>query len=91
MSYQVYWVSEAEEELAAIWLESEDRGSITAASHVIDTILRLNPETAGESREEGRRILLEYPLGVSYIISISDQIVSVLTVWRFEKRRRGLS
>jgi hypothetical protein len=41
MSYEVLWVSEAEEELAAIWMDAEDRASITTASHLIDTVLRL--------------------------------------------------
>lgn len=47
MSYQVFWVSEAEEELAAIWLDAGDRNSVTTAAHVIDTALRLDPEEVG--------------------------------------------
>jgi hypothetical protein len=69
MNYQVLWVPEAEQELATIWLDAEDRASIATAAHVIDTILRRNPETAGESRDEERRILLEHPLGVTFVVS----------------------
>ncbi len=89
MSYQVFWVPEAEEELAAIWLDAADRNSIATAAHVIDTTLRLDPEAAGESRGEDRRIFYEPPLGVIFVVSTDDRIVSVLSVWRFDTRRKG--
>jgi hypothetical protein len=89
MSYRVIWVPEAEEELAAIWLDADDRNVITTAAHVIDSTLRLDPEVVGESRGEGRRIFWETPLGVIFVVSPDDRIVSVLNVWRFETRRRG--
>jgi hypothetical protein len=89
MSYQVFWVTEAEEELAAIWLDADDRNAIATAAHVIDIALRLDPETVGESRGEGRRIFWEPPLGVIFIVSSDDRIVSVLNVWRFETGRKG--
>ncbi len=88
MNFQVFWVSEAEEELAAIWLDASDRNAITVAAHVIDSALRVNPEEAGESRNEGRRILLEPPLGVMFIVSPQYRMVSVLTVWQFESGRK---
>ena len=52
MSFQVHWVSEAEEELAAIWLGAGDRNAVTEAAHRIDQTLQTNPEEAGESRSE---------------------------------------
>ena len=39
MSYQVHWVSEAEEELAAIWLKAGDRNAVTRAAHDIDPVV----------------------------------------------------
>jgi hypothetical protein len=88
MSYQVFWVPEAEEELAAIWLDADDRDSVTSAAHVIDTALRLDPESIGESRAEGRRVFLEPPLGVIFVVSEPDRRVSVINVWKFDVRRR---
>ena len=65
-------------------MESTPRRKVTAAAHRIDQRLRRNPETAGESREQGRRILLEPPLGVLFRVEPDDLIVHVLTVWRFD-------
>jgi hypothetical protein len=88
MKFQVFWVPEAEEELAAIWLSAADRNAITTAAHVVDSVLRMNPEDAGESRDEERRLLLEPPLGVTFTISPQDRTVLVLSVWRFESHRQ---
>jgi hypothetical protein len=84
LNFQVLWAPEAEEELAGIWLSATDRNAITVAAHLIDSALRTKPEDAGESREEGRRILLQPPLGVVFIVSAEDCRVSVLSVWHFE-------
>lgn len=88
MSYQVFWVSEAEEELAAIWLDADDRDMVTTAAHLIDTTLRHDPESVGESRDEGRRVFWEPPLGVIFNVSAPDLAVHVLNVWRFDTPRR---
>jgi hypothetical protein len=87
MNFQVLWVSEAEEELAAIWIAAADRNAITTAAHVIDSTLRTDPQHAGESRDEDRRVLLERPLGVVFAVSPEDRTVHVLSVWRIEPRR----
>jgi hypothetical protein len=88
MSFQVHWVSDAEEELAAIWRAAGGRNEVTEASHRIDQALRADPQQAGELRPEDRRILLEPPLGVTFTVSLWDRTVLVLAVWRFESRRR---
>jgi hypothetical protein len=87
MNFQVFWVSDAEDELAAIWIDADDRNAITTAAHRIDSVLRVNPENAGESRDEGQRILIERPLGVTFDVSAQDRTVFVLTVWRFVSHR----
>jgi hypothetical protein len=58
------------------------------ATHRIDEVLRLNPG-AGETCDRGRRILVELPLVVLYKVETQNQRVSVLTVWRYEKRTHG--
>jgi hypothetical protein len=88
MNLQVFWVSEAEEELAAIWLNAADRNVITVAAHLIDSVLRGNPEASGESRGDGRRIFLEPPLGETFVVSPQDRKDFVLTIWQFEPGRR---
>ena len=84
MRYTVIWVPDAEQELAAIWMAAGDRDAVTAAAHRIDQILRRYPDQKGESRPEGRRILLEPPLGVLFIVQPLDRIVYVLNVWQFD-------
>jgi len=87
MRYQVHWVADAEAELAAIWIRAKDRDLITRTAFSIDRTLEMNPENAGESRSEDRRVLLIPPLGVTFSVSPQDRTVLVLNVWRFDPRR----
>ena len=43
MIYTVLWLPNAEEELAAIWMNAMDRGAVTATSFAIDQQLRSDP------------------------------------------------
>jgi hypothetical protein len=72
MTYDVDWLPDAEQELAALWLQASDRQAITAAAHAIDQRLKLDPENEGESRPNGRRILHGKPLGI-YFRVLPDQ------------------
>ena len=83
MKYTVIWTRLAEGQLAAIWVAASDRRAVTAAANKIDTLLSSDPDSQGESRPRGRRILLEAPLGVIFRVRHSDQTVFVLEVWRF--------
>jgi hypothetical protein len=67
-------------------MQASDREAITAAVRRIDQRLRHDPEDQGESRDQGRRILLETPLGVTVTVQPDDRTVSVLTVWHFDRR-----
>jgi hypothetical protein len=84
----VRWVRSAVDDLADIWIAAEgtDRQAITLATNEIDRRLQADPENAGESRPNGRRILLVPPLGVTYQVLKDRQIVRVLDVWRFQTR-----
>jgi hypothetical protein len=66
MTYRVAWRRNALTSLADIWNAGEDRRLITAAADEIDAILMGDPPNAGESREEGVRILTVSPLSVYY-------------------------
>lgn len=89
MSYQVHWVSEAEEEPACIWIRAEDRNLVTRTAFSIDQILAENSENAGESRTGDRRILLHLPLWIMFSVTVRGRVVLVLSVWRFDPRRRN--
>ncbi|HEV3119678.1 MAG TPA: hypothetical protein VGY58_21650 [Gemmataceae bacterium] len=85
MSFTVIWKPEAENRLASLWMNAHDRKAITAAAHEIDQTLRVEAETCGESRPNGRRILIAVPLGVIYRVEPLDRVVHVITVWEIEK------
>jgi hypothetical protein len=54
--FSVLWDPRALDELALLWTEADgvQRQSITEAAREIDSILRSDPESAGESRAEPR-------------------------------------
>ena len=85
--FTVYWRRMALNRLAEIWARAADRGAITAAVDRIDRELSVAPAAKGESRDEGRRILLEPPLGVFFRVEPQDRAVSVLTVWYIAAHR----
>lgn len=70
-------------DLAAAWLNAPDRNAVTRAAHTIDLMLQRDPENAGESRDEGRRILLVPPLGVDYEVFPDKLEVHVLSLWSY--------
>lgn len=86
MKFTVVWSRGAEDELAEIWFAVRDRSRIAEAAHEIDRRLRRDPVNEGESRDQGRRILLLPPLGVTYEVLSDDRLVRVLHVLRFGNR-----
>jgi hypothetical protein len=84
MRYSVRWKTNAEQQLAQIWLDAGDRAAITSAASRIDLRLERNPKDEGESRANARRILFEPPLGVRYRVIEDDLRVEVLEIWRFD-------
>lgn len=81
MIHTVVWAESAAAELAAIWIASLDRPLITALVRDIDERLRVAPESAGESREAGFRILIAGSLAVTFEIRPADRIVTVPDKW----------
>jgi hypothetical protein len=80
MNYQVRWVRSARDALAALWIGGLDRGAVTRAAHQIDVLLARDPNGVGESRDRGRRILIEKPLAVDYRVQEQTRVVTVLAV-----------
>jgi plasmid stabilization system protein ParE len=81
MTYTVIWKHAAEEELARIWMDAEDRDSVTKAADEIDKLLGTNPLDQGESRSGAVRVLFVDPLGIFFHIDDEDRLVSVLKAW----------
>ncbi len=84
MTFTVVWKDAAQNRLAAVWVDADpaDRPAITAAANAIDARLRTDPQSQGESRPRGRRILIELPLAAVFQVSEPDRMVTVLTVHR---------
>lgn len=59
------------------------RHAIKDAAFQIDVVLERHPNDAGESRDAGRRIMFEWPLGVLIEVSDQDRQVRVLSVWKW--------
>jgi hypothetical protein len=89
MRYSVIWKPEAEHLLAELWMNSPDRGSITAAAREIEQRLQAAPENEGESRPDDRRILFAPPLAVLFRVYPARRLVHVLGVWMFRKKPRS--
>jgi plasmid stabilization system protein ParE len=83
MSYTVLWKPAAERQLTELWIQAADQGAVAAAADRIDALLKRDPETAGESRPGGTRILILPPLAVHFRVLEADRLVYVASVWRW--------
>ncbi|HUR52644.1 MAG TPA: hypothetical protein VMZ71_00805 [Gemmataceae bacterium] len=81
MNYTVSWLPNAEAQLAAVWLASPDRNSVSRASHEIDDFLAATPGLVGVVVFDTVYELTHHPLGVEYEVNDADRAVSVLAVW----------
>lgn len=79
--FEIQWLTSAEAELTQIWLASRDRYAVTQAASRLDAVLRVNPESVGESRDADERITFSEPLGVHFRV-LPDHRVLVTHVWR---------
>ena len=83
MSYEVIWRRAAENELAAIWMNSGDRDAVTRASAILDRLLEDEGPNAGESRIGYWRIVHEAPLGIYFFAGRNNPKVIVIHVWEY--------
>ena len=85
MKYTVTWKPQAERQLASIWLDAEDRASVTSAARLIDERLEIDPQRCGESREGNDRVFFVEHLGVYFELLRDDRRVNVISVWTIAK------
>jgi plasmid stabilization system protein ParE len=81
MRYTVTWLPAAQDELANIWNQAADRQAVTNAANRIDRTLLWNAEQKGRP-DNGRRILIDLPLAVTFTVSPDDRLVRVVWVER---------
>jgi plasmid stabilization system protein ParE len=80
MIYTVIWKPLAEQKLASIWIDAQDRQAVSAAANEIDRLLRVDPQSIGESRSGSERVLIVEPLVVAFEVEEDDRRVSVLSL-----------
>ena len=87
--FQLLWRQEAIDGIATIWMKgnSDERNKITSAIHLLDELLRHDPENAGESRGDSLRIYFDLPLVVSFRCDVENSLVRVLQVWSAGTRK----
>ncbi len=86
MKYTVMWAKSAEDHVADLWADAEDRESIRRACDELDALLAERPASVGESRGVNKRVAFVAPVGMEFIISDEDRTVLVLAVWKFRTR-----
>jgi plasmid stabilization system protein ParE len=80
MKYTVTYTPFAEYQLADIWVRVTDREQVSQASSRIEAMLRHDPEQLGQVRSDGRRALIESPLGYTFEVSPDDRLVKVVSI-----------
>jgi hypothetical protein len=89
MKFTVTWSRNSAGKLARLWMQGSDRRDVARAADLIDSRLRTDPLSVGESRSSrNRRITHEPPLGVMFSVNVADRTVVVLDVWLYRPPRK---
>lgn len=83
MNFRVFWLPDAVNELAALWIASGKRNEVTQAATQLDQLLMEQGPEAGESRSDQRRIAFSSPLAVIFRYEASSHTILVSRVWEF--------
>ena len=88
MKYSLTWSKNAEDALGTAWLSAspDQREAITLATNAIERELKLRPNDVGESRPDGRRMVISLPVALTYQVYEDDRLVRVEA---FRLVRRG--
>lgn len=78
-TYTVVWHEKALDELAEIWIASEQQQAVTGSVNSVDRILRSAPSIKGVDFY-GDRLLVVFPLAVVYVVKDQDRVVEIVAV-----------
>ena len=81
MNFIVVWTSAAIQELARVWLASDDRNGVTAAADAIERLLAADPGALGDELFDTVRVVAYGALGVEFEVVAASRRVFVLSVW----------
>jgi hypothetical protein len=81
----VEWTSEAENDLAALWIAATDRNAVTVASAWLDDQLVADPLHFGEPWASSvHRIAVDEPIGIEFEVIEDDKRVIVHGVFSLD-------
>lgn len=83
--FSLIWNRSTQPQIASIWKSADElkKTAVAKALKLIILELSVNPETAGESRAVGRRILTHQPLGVLFKVLPEKSAVRILKIWEY--------
>jgi len=86
--YRVEWTQSALSDLAYGWELADKalREEITIAAFEAEKRLQNRPDTVGESRDVGTRVLIVRPLSVTYHVNARTSIVLISTVQVYRRK-----
>ncbi len=80
MKFTVIWKATAETQLAELWMTAGDRTLVREAATEIESALRSDPASFGESRDAQTRVAVVAPLVVHFEVHEEGRRVVVLTL-----------
>ncbi len=81
MKFTVAWKPRAENELAAIWMNSSNPAAITEAANRIDAVAaNAMVQFAFQPHRIIQQLYLE-PLGIAFEFSPTDRLITIIAVW----------
>lgn len=81
MRYTVTWLPDAEDELANLWNQALDRQAVADAANRMEQSLMRDADRKGRAKN-GRRILIDAPLAMTFTVNPDDRLVTVIWVER---------
>jgi hypothetical protein len=88
VKYRVQWDPDAFRELRKAWLAASEPDAGLLAFDEIETILSVDANNAGESREGELRILIVPPIGVIFQARPDIGEVLIVNAWMIAGRKR---
>lgn len=79
-AWTVHWLSQAEDDLADLWLHASDRPAVTAAQDQLEQLLQRDPLGHGSELGEGLWKITVDPLKAYYTVEEPARRVTVTNV-----------
>jgi hypothetical protein len=79
MRYTVVWLPAADDELALLWIQAQDRQALSNAAKRIEQALRIDPDHKA-FEQGGYWYYTDSPLTVAFELSPDDRLVTILQV-----------